>query len=103
MRLILTNAPPDAAASIARTLVDARLVACVNLLPITSVFRWKGEVQTEVEVTLLCKVGADAVERCVTRLRELHPYELPEILVLPVEVEASLSAYVAWVRAETSE
>ena len=102
MRIVLSNISPDAAEDVARTLIERRLAACVNLLPIRSVYRWDGAVHVDPETTMLIKVGADAVERLVTELRELHPYDLPEIVVLPVDAAASLGAYVDWVRAEST-
>jgi periplasmic divalent cation tolerance protein len=100
VKLLLTNISPDAAGPLARTLVEERLAACVNLLPIRSVYRWDGAICDEAETTLLMKVPADGVERAVARVRELHPYRLPEILVLPVDVSLSHAPYVAWVRSE---
>ncbi len=102
MRIVLSNLPPDHADRIASTLVEERLAACVNLLPVTSIYRWKGETCRDPEVTALIKVRAGAVEALKARLKELHPYELPEILALPIDEAGSLAAYVDWVRAETS-
>ena len=101
MRIVLSNLPPDHADAIASTLVEERLAACVNLLPVTSIYRWKGEICRDPEVTALIKVSEDGVERLRTRLRELHPYELPEIIALPVDAEGTLAEYVSWVREET--
>jgi len=100
VKLVLTNAPPDRADAIARSLVEERLAACVNLLPVRSVYRWQGAIAEEAEVTLLIKVSAERVEALVERLRALHPYQLPEILALDIDAAHSLSEYVAWVRAE---
>jgi periplasmic divalent cation tolerance protein len=97
MKLALTNVPPDAADHIARVLVEEELVACVNLIPLRSVYRWKGRVCEEGEVALLMKVADAGVDRLRERLMGLHPYELPEFIVLPVESEGSLPAYLAWV------
>ena len=102
VRLVLSNISPDHAARVARALVDERVAACVNLTPITSVYRWEGAVQTDPEVTMLIKVSEVGLDRLVSRLRDLHPYDLPEILVLPVDVDRSLAEYVAWVRDETA-
>ncbi len=101
MRVVLSNLPPEAADSIASTLVQERLAACVNLLPVTSIYRWEGKICRDPEVTALIKVRADGVDRLRARLQELHPYDLPEIVALPVDAAGSLAAYVDWVRAET--
>lgn len=99
MKLVLTNVPPADSERIAKTLVEERLVACANVYPVRSVYRWKGETTLDEEHTMLLKVAADRVEALRARLCELHPYELPEFVVLDVDVARSLDAYVAWVRA----
>ena len=94
--LVLTTLAADAdAPAFARTLVEEQLAACVNVLPaMTSIYRWKGSVDQEREQQLLIKTAADRVEALAARLRQLHPYELPEFIVL--DAEAS-DAYALWV------
>jgi periplasmic divalent cation tolerance protein len=101
MKIALTNVPPDEADTIARTLVEERLVACVNAYPVRSTYRWNSRLEVQNETTLMMKVSADAVDRLRTRLCELHPYELPEFVVLDVDVEQSHPEYVNWVRIES--
>ena len=98
--LVLTTLGADAdAAALARTLVEERLAACVNVLPaMTSIYRWKGSVDQEREQQLLIKTAADRVEALAARLRELHPYELPEFIVLDAEASA---AYAEWIDENT--
>ena len=103
MKIVLSNVPPDKADGIATALVEERLAACVNLLPVRSVYRWQGAVQHDAEVTLLIKVAADRVQALRERIRALHPYELPEVLVVDVDLERSLPEYVEWVRAESKD
>jgi periplasmic divalent cation tolerance protein len=94
--IVLTTLGADAdAAAIACTLVDERLAACVNILPpMTSVYRWQGKVEQDREQQMVIKTASDRVADLHARLRQLHPYELPEFLVL----EATGSdAYLAWV------
>lgn len=99
MYVVLCNCPPDRAAEIARPLVVEGLAACVNLVPgVRSLYVWEGAVQDEVETTLLIKVAADRVDALRARLRALHPYQVPEILALPVDTARSHPDYVAWVR-----
>jgi periplasmic divalent cation tolerance protein len=99
MFVVFCNCPPDQAASIARAVVEERLAACVNLVgPVTSIYEWQGAVETATETTLILKVPADKADALRARLRELHPYDVPEILALPVDVARSEPAYVAWVR-----
>ena len=99
--LILTTAPADERADeIARSLVDERLAACVNVLaPMMSFYRWKGIVERDGERQLVIKTTRERTGQLRARLRELHPYELPEWVVIPV-LEAS-PEYLEWVRAET--
>jgi periplasmic divalent cation tolerance protein len=99
--LVLTTLGADAdAVALARTLVDERLAACVNVLPVmTSIYRWKGSVEQDREQQLLIKTTLERVAALATRLRELHPYELPEFLVLGAEAS---EAYAEWVDDSTS-
>ena len=94
--LVLTTLGADAdAAALARTLVEERLAACVNLLPaMTSIYRWKGSVEQDREQQLLIKTAPERVEALEARLRQLHPYELPEFIRLEGEASA---AYGDWV------
>jgi periplasmic divalent cation tolerance protein len=84
------------ATSLARTLVDERLAACVNILPVmTSVYRWKSAVEEGREQQLLMKTTSDRIEALRVRLHQLHPYELPEFIVIPVS--GGSAAYLEWV------
>ncbi|SFC33358.1 divalent cation tolerance protein [Halobiforma haloterrestris] len=71
------TAPADDADAIAERLVEERLAACVNRFPITSTYRWDGEVHRDEEVALLAKTSADAYDDLVDRVEELHPYDVP--------------------------
>ena len=99
--VILTTMPDDARTDeVARALVDERLAACVNVhAPMTSCYRWKGAIEREPERQLVIKTTRDRVAALETRLRALHPYELPEFLVLPVE--SGSDAYLRWVSEST--
>lgn len=93
---------PDAAVArtLARALVEEKCAACVNLVPgVESIYRWQGAVEEASEVLLIAKTTAGRVPDLVRRLRELHPYEVPECVVLePRDVEPK---YKAWLLAET--
>ncbi len=97
VRIVLSTLPSsDVAASIARTLIEERLCACVNILPaIRSIYRWQGTVHDEPEVLALIKTTAERYDALAERLRALHPYEVPEILAL--DVAAGAASYLAWV------
>jgi periplasmic divalent cation tolerance protein len=99
--LVLTNLPDLAAAErLAGALVEQRVAACVNILaPCKSVYRWKGTVQHDEEHPLLVKTTAERYPALEAAILAAHPYELPEIIAVPVE--RGLPAYLAWVDAET--
>jgi periplasmic divalent cation tolerance protein len=85
---------------IARALVEERLAACVNVLPgMHSVYRWRGEVEEAAEVLLIAKTRAERAAALASRVRALHPYELPEVVALPVTDGSR--AYLRWVVAES--
>jgi len=98
--LALTTAPSaEVGERIGRSLVEDRLAACANVVAgITSIFRWKGSMEREDEVLVILKTTGGGVPALEKRLVELHPYEVPEVIVLPVE--AGHAPYLAWVRAE---
>ncbi|WP_337244018.1 divalent-cation tolerance protein CutA [Luteimonas sp. gir] len=98
----LNTCPDDATAQhVARALVDARLAACVNLVPgVTSIYRWQGQVQSDAEVLLVIKTTADRLEALTERLRALHPYDTPALVALPVA--GGLADYLRWVDDETA-
>lgn len=99
MKVVLCNCSPHEARGLARQLVEEGLAACVNLLPgVTSFYTWEGVLVEDAETTLLVKVAADRLEALRSRIRELHSYDLPEFVVLEVDVEASDPDYVRWVR-----
>ena len=99
--LVFTNLPDRAAAErIADALIEQRLAACVNILaPCRSVYRWKDAVQHDEEHPLLVKTTSERYAALEAAIRAVHPYELPEIIALPVE--RGLPAYLEWVAAET--
>ena len=99
--LILTNLPDAASAqALAERLVSERLAACVNILaPCRSVYRWQGAVEDAEEVPLLIKTAATRYAALEAAIRAGHPYELPEIVAVPIV--RGLPAYLDWVAAET--
>jgi periplasmic divalent cation tolerance protein len=99
--IVLTNCPDaEVADRLARTLVEQRLAACVNCLPaVDSVYRWQGAVERAVEVPLLIKSTRERLPEIQEVIRVLHPYEVPEIVAIPVV--AGLPAYLRWVVDET--
>jgi periplasmic divalent cation tolerance protein len=97
--VVLTTFPLDAEGvkTFARALVDEHLAACVNIQPpMTSIYRWEGKIEEAAEHQLTIKTTAARVASLIARIEELHPYDVPEILALPIADGAE--AYLSWVR-----
>ncbi len=95
--LVLTTLPADAdAPAFGRALVEERLAACVNVLaPMDSVYRWEGQVEQERERQVIIKTSKDRLSALWDRVRELHPYEVPEFVVLAIA--DGNEAYLRWI------
>ena len=92
---------PDQAADIAKVLVDERLCACVNLLPaVRSIYRWEDAIHDEAETLAVIKTTAERLDALQARLVELHPYDVPEAIALPVI--GGHAPYLAWITGETT-
>lgn len=100
---LLCNVPDSLCANqLAHTLVETQLAACVNILPaVTSVYRWQDKIETATEIPLLIKTTENCFSAIQTKVCELHPYEVPELIAF--RVEQGLPAYLAWVRANVAE
>ena len=101
IRVCLISAPDaEAARRIARTLVEERLAACVNVVPgVTSIYRWEGELQEDAELLLVAKTSEALLPALAERLAVIHPYALPELVALTPS--GGSERYLDWVRAET--
>ena len=99
--IVLTTLPADfESQTFGRTLVDERLAACVNLLPpMESVYRWEGQVEHDTERQVIIKTSRERVAALWERIRELHPYETPEFVVLPIQDGSD--AYLRWIGEST--
>jgi periplasmic divalent cation tolerance protein len=99
--IVLTTMPhDDRADELARTLVDERLAACVNVHgPMSSTYRWRETVEHAAERQLVIKTTRQRLSKLKQRMAELHPYELPELIVIPID--AGSEAYLQWLAAET--
>ena len=99
--VVLVTAPtPERAAEIARALVEERLAACGNVVPgLRSIYRWEGKVQEDAEALLVLKTTRARFDALRDRVLALHPYEVPEVIALPVE--AGSAPYLAWLAGET--
>jgi len=96
---VFSTAPPDKSESLARMLVDKRLAACVNIVPVCSYYRWKGEFCKEPEHLLIAKTTKEKSGEVIAALKALHPYEVPEIITLPVT--DGYPPYLEWMYQET--
>ncbi|TAN04667.1 MAG: divalent-cation tolerance protein CutA [Rhodanobacteraceae bacterium] len=101
--LCLSTCPDtDTAAKIVRALVEERLAACVNRVPgVQSIYRWQGVIHEDAEVLLVIKTTRDQFDALCTRLVELHPYEVPELIAL--DIADGLPAYLEWLARETTQ
>ncbi len=98
--LLSTTSSKDEAQSIAQTLVERKLVACVNIVgPITSIYHWQGAVERGQELLLIIKTRAALFAQLETRVKSLHSYQNPEVIALPIS--AGTAAYLDWLRGET--
>ena len=97
--VVFSTAPPDKSESLARMLVDRRLVACVNVVPVCSYYTWKGEFCKEPEHLLIAKTTKDRSGEVIAALKAIHPNEVPEIITLPVT--GGHLPYLEWVYQET--
>jgi periplasmic divalent cation tolerance protein len=100
--LVVTNCPDEAVADrIALALVEQKLAACVNrLTPVDSIYRWQGKVERATEVPLLIKTTRERYGELEHAIRQLHPYEVPEIIALPIEF--GHAPYLRWIGAQTT-
>ena len=99
--LVLTSVPDaEHAETIAHRLIEERCAACVSIgAPVRSLYHWRGKTETANEVPLTIKTTAGSYEQVERLIRELHPYDLPEIIALPIS--AGLAPYLDWIAAET--
>jgi len=99
--VILCTVPHAESESMTRTLVNRRLVACVNVIPVQSCYRWKGEFCRDAEDLLIAKTPTIRADDVIAAIRGMHSYEVPEIIVLPVI--AGHAPYLEWVVQETRD
>ena len=99
--VVLTNLPDrESAKALARALVERRLAACVNVgAAVVSIYHWQGQIETEIEVPIAIKTRQVLYSKVEAAIREIHPYELPEVVAVPI-TNAS-AAYLEWIDTET--
>ena len=82
--VMITASSKEEGEVISKALLEERLVACANALPINSRYWWKGNIEEDDEIMLLCKTREELLDRIISRVRELHSYDVPEIIALPI-------------------
>jgi periplasmic divalent cation tolerance protein len=98
--VVFVTAPESEAVDLAKNLVEERLVACVNLVPaLRSIYWWQGKVEDQPEVLCIMKTRSNLFEPLRDRVRELHSYEVEEIIALPIE--AGNPPYLEWIKENT--
>jgi periplasmic divalent cation tolerance protein len=96
--VLTTAATPEEATRLARTLVEERLAACATIIPsVHSIYHWQGQIESATETLLLLKTSPDRIEALEARLHQLHSYQTPEFLVLPVDTASQ--PYFEWLQA----
>lgn len=97
--VLFSTTPPDKSEIIARNLIDTRMVACVNVVPVHSYYRWNGELCSEPEHLLIAKTTKEKKDEVIAAIKAHHPFEVPEIIALPVT--GGHVPYLEWVHQET--
>jgi len=98
--VLVTASSADEARQIARGLLENRLAACVNVVPVESLFRWEGAIQQEAEALMIIKTRADAFDRLAHAIKAAHSYDVPEIIALPIA--AGSAEYLKWIDDEVT-
>jgi periplasmic divalent cation tolerance protein len=103
LRVVLCTAPLERAEAIARAVLQKHLAACVNVVPgVTSFYWWQGDIKSDAEALLVIKTRASSMTELTAAILEVHPYEVPEIIALPIEPGAGSAAYRAWIALEAT-
>ena len=97
--IYITAGSEEEAAGIGRTLIEERLAACVNILPVRSVYRWEGGIEDEAEVVAFIKTRASLAEKVIDRVKSLHSYQIPCIVVL--SITQGNPDYLQWIEEST--
>lgn len=100
MRVVLCTAPEEQAEKIAEAILEAKLAACINLTgKVKSKYWWEGKIQTDEEILLIIKTRQELMEPLIKKIKEVHPYQVPEIISL--EIKEGSSDYLNWILAST--
>jgi len=98
MRLIIVTIPIDKATLLAKTIVEEGLVACANIIPtVRSIYTWKGKIEDDEESMMFIKTRTELLEKLTLRIKELHPYEVPEIISMEIKDNEGNKDYLKWI------
>ena len=104
MKLVISTAPVADAPALARSLVERKLVACVNMVPqVRSIYTWQGELCDDTETMLFMKTTPDRAAALVQELKALHPYDVPEIIAVDIDGHSSNPDYLDWISESVSD
>ncbi len=99
--VVLITTPREKAEHIARELVKSRLIACVNIIhKVKSIYWWEGRIEESDESLLICKTKSSLINKLIEKVKELHPYEVPEIIAL--NISTGFNKYLEWVEESTA-
>jgi len=96
--VVYVTAPQGKGKDLAKTILEERLAACVNITPVESMYWWQGKIEEDREDLLIIKTHVKALKKLINKIREVHPYSLPEVIAIPI-VEGN-PAYLEWVKGE---
>lgn len=99
--VVYVTCPPDKADNIAETLVESKLAACVNILPVKSVYYWQGKLYRDEEKLLVIKSRREVYPKLESKIKEIHPYDVPEVIA--IKAEAVQADYLKWVHSQTPD
>ncbi len=97
--IVYVTAPIEKATSIAKHLLEMRLAACINMLEVESLYWWQGKIEKDKEKLLIIKTKKTCFEKLVDEIKKIHPYEVPEIIAVPIE--RGNTDYLTWIDRET--
>ena len=97
--IYVTAGSEEEAAGIGRTLIEERLAACANILPVKSIYRWEDSIENDAEVVMFIKTRSSLAEKVTERVKSLHSYEVPCIVVLPIT--QGNAEYLQWIEEST--
>ena len=99
--VFMTASSMDEAAGVARSMVEARLVACCNIIPqIRSIYHWQGQIHDEPEVMMVAKTRQEMLPAIIEKVRSMHSYDVPEIVAVPMA--GALDSYLSWIDANVA-